>query len=311
VTVTSEAATLTVRPTTPATLKHRYSFNETAGTTVTDSVGAKNGELVGTGTFANGELTLDGDTGYVNLPNGLITALGADASFELWITQVNPAIWARIFDFGTSQEGEDLTGTGTDYLFLTPRMGDGFPRFEANFPDGGVITALDPAPPGWLPGNQETHFVITWSSSGNTARLYMNGVLVASGTAAKPLSAFNNTDVNNWLGKSQFNDPLWGGKFNEFRIYTGAMPPSQVQSSFAAGPNGTATELPSISTSVSGGNLVISWSAAATGFVLESTTALGPGATWNAVTGVTTNGGQSQASVPLQGKAQFFRLRKP
>src|SRR5262249_6425695 len=159
----------------------------------------------------------------------------------------------------------------------------GYPRFDANFPDGGDLVILDPAAPGWIPGNQETYVAIAWSASGNISRLYIDGVPYATGTAPKPLSAMNNVDVNNWLGKSQFGaDPLWPGKFDEFRIYTGAMTPSQAAASFAAGPTGGGSggNGPSLSASVSGNNLVITWPASATGFNLEGSPALGAGATW-------------------------------
>ncbi len=311
-TVTTDPVTLTVK-TPVVTLKHRYSFDETSGTTVTDSVSGKNGTVIGGGTFGGGQLTLNGTDAYVDLPNGLITALGSDATFEMWITHQGRAIWSRVFDFGASVEGEDQTGTGQDFLFFTPSNGDGYPRFVANFPDGGDLVTLDPAPPGWVPGNQEIHVAFAWSASGNISRMFINGVPVATGNAPKPLSAMNNLDVNNWLGKSQFNDPLWPGKFNEFRIYTGAMTPSQVAASFAAGPSGgnSGGDQPSLSVSTSGNNIVITWPASATGFNLEGSPALGTGATWTVVSGAVAVGDKLQATVPMAGKVQFFRLHKP
>ncbi|MCI0535592.1 MAG: hypothetical protein L0Z50_10215 [Verrucomicrobiales bacterium] len=59
---------------------------------------------------------------------------------------------------------------------------------------------------------------------------------------------------------------------------------------------------PRLAVSLSGGNLVISWSG--TGFVLESSDALVPAA-WTAVAGVTGN----SATVPLTGSTKFYRLR--
>ena len=59
------------------------------------------------------------------------------------------------------------------------------------------------------------------SFTGNTSRIYTNGVLVATGPAAQPLSALND-DNNVWLGRSQFNtDPNFAGKYDELRIYKG------------------------------------------------------------------------------------------
>src|SRR6185503_3080807 len=119
--VTSTAATLTVVSDT-VTLKHRYNFNETSGTQVTDSVGGANGKTLGGATFGGGNLTLDGNDGtYVDLPNGIVTALGNNATIEMWVTYTGGPNWSRIFDFGISTGGEDVTDTGADFLFYTPK----------------------------------------------------------------------------------------------------------------------------------------------------------------------------------------------
>jgi hypothetical protein len=313
---TSNPVTLTVLTPT-VTLAHRYSFNETGGTTVSDSVGGADGTVVddpttGVATFGGGELTLDGVDSYVNLPNGIITGLGTDGTFELWVTHQSPAVWARIFDFGNSDAGEDASGGGVDFLFFTPRDGDGLPRFTANFPGGGDVATIVPAPPGWIPGNEQKHIVVTWAASGNTSRLYIDGVLVGTRTAPMPLSAMNGQDVNNWLGRSQFvADAYWGGKYNEVRLYSGAMTPSQVQASFAAGPDAIAGNAPSLTTQVSGKNLTISWPASATGYALESSSTLGTGAAWTAVGGATQVGNNMQVTVPIGNGNAFYRLKKP
>lgn len=120
--------------------------NETTGTQVTDSVGNAHGEAIGNATFAGGTLTLDGADGtYVNLPNGIITALGTNATFEMWITYAGGPNWSRVFDFGTSTGGEDVSdgGPDVDYVFLTAKTAQGFPRFESNFPNGGVTTTVN------------------------------------------------------------------------------------------------------------------------------------------------------------------------
>ncbi|HVY72191.1 MAG TPA: LamG-like jellyroll fold domain-containing protein [Verrucomicrobiae bacterium] len=311
--LTSDVATLTVKSPT-VSLKHRYSFSETSGTTVKDSVGAADGTVEGGGgEFSGGQLGLDGLGSYVNLPNGLLSGLGADGTVELWITQRESSVWSRVFDFGVSTSGvEDEAANGEDYFFFVARDGDGFPRFVANFPDAGDVTTLDPAPPGWIPGNQEKHIAITWSFSGNTARLYFDGVLVATGLAPRALSDMAGKDINNWLGRSQFiADAGWGGKYNEVRLSSGAMTPSQVQASFAAGPDalpGSGGGSPKLTVKQAANTVVISWPASATGYVLEGATAV-TGA-WSAVNGASANGDQMQVTVNTDGGQRFFRLKK-
>jgi hypothetical protein len=314
VAITSNPAILTVVSPT-VTLRHRYSFNEASGETVADSVGNANGTVMNAGgTFGDGQLSLDGLGGYVDLPNGIVSALGSNATFEVWITHRDADnVWARIFDFGTSLGGEDVQDEGLDFLFLVARTGDGIPMFEANLTNSGPVAQLMPAPPGWIPGNEETHIAVTWSASGNTARMYINGVLVATRpTVSRSLTELTGLDVNNWLGRSQWPDAYWDGSYNEVRLYSGAMTPSQVASSFAAGPNpGDPGTTPSLAVTRSGNNLTISWPAAATGFVLESTTALGTGASWTPVNGATVNGANMQVTVPTDGTQRYFRLRRP
>jgi hypothetical protein len=66
----------------------------------------------------------------------------------------------------------------------------------------------------------------------------------------------------------------------------------------------TAPSQPSLSASISGGNIVISW--APTGGTLQSTTALGAGATWSTV------GTANPATISLSGAgAKFFRVVTP
>lgn len=311
-TVTSSAAVITVQPYT-VEVKHRYSFDETSGTVVTDSVGGADGEVFGGATFGGGQLTLDGNDGYVNLPNGIISGLGADGTIEIWFTHASTPVWTRIFDFGVSTGGEDGGGDGLDFLFLAPRNGDGFPRFVANFPNGGDLVTLDPEPPGWIPGNEETHAVITWSSSKNISRLYLDGILVRTSTAPRPLSDMAGSDVNNWLGRSQFAaDRYWGGSYNELRLISGAMTAQQVADSFAAGPgSGPSTGAPSLSVTQSGGNITIAWPSTATGFILQSAPNLNAGTTWTEVPGGTVNGSNMEVTVPTSGAMRFFRLVKP
>src|SRR5262245_41334429 len=97
-----------------AALKHRYSFTANAN----DSVGGANGTVIdptGLSFFLGGNLNLSGNNGelsnqapfaagaYVNLPNGIISALGTKGSFETWLTVSENRNWAEIFSFGQSR----------------------------------------------------------------------------------------------------------------------------------------------------------------------------------------------------------------
>ncbi|MBT5378769.1 MAG: hypothetical protein HOL08_06925, partial [Opitutae bacterium] len=94
---------------------HRYSFDG-GGRTARDTVGTAHGDLHG-GARLNGKgsLVLDGNEGWVALPQKLISAL-SDMSLECWLTWEGPntSQWQRILEFGSA----------SDYLFLTPLAGN-------------------------------------------------------------------------------------------------------------------------------------------------------------------------------------------
>jgi hypothetical protein len=79
---------------------------------------------------------------------------------------------------------------------------------------------------------------------GGTMRLYLNGAEIVQGTTEVNGSGaihpdFNLNDLNdedNWLGRSQWPDPVFDGKFNEFSIYDHPLTPAEVSANFAGGP---------------------------------------------------------------------------
>ena len=57
--------------------------------------------------LAIGRVRVQDDGDYVDLPDGIASVLGANATFETWTTWNGPESgwWQRIFDLGTSDEG--------------------------------------------------------------------------------------------------------------------------------------------------------------------------------------------------------------
>lgn len=285
-----------VEPT--STLIHRYSFTSDAS----DSVGSADGTLQNNAVISGGQVVLDGTNSYVSLPQGTISALTNNATFEVWFTDNSSAQWARIFDFGS------VPG-GAPGVFLTQwaNVGTGLPRFD--WVSGNINSSTA------IANGVKTHFVILYDNEDHAISMYMNGVSVANATVAPgansglPLS--NIADTNNWLGHSEYSaDPYLKGSIDEFRIYDGLLSAAQIQANYAAGPDVLPVPRPTITTSVSAGNLLISWPTNGTsGFKLQSTTTLGSG--WNEVPGTPPVVGENyQVSVPLTNTAQFFLLKQ-
>jgi hypothetical protein len=286
-TATSATATLTV-VTQAVTLRHLYTFNETGGATAHDSAGTADGQVVGNGSFnGTGQLALDGANAYVNLPNDLVSTYSS-VTFEAWIQDDGSAGWARIFDFGNSSAGEDFPigaggASGTTYMFLSQPSGFGNLRGAYTLTGGGAGEQLVTWPGHAITVGQPTHVVWTSQGPARTGRLYVNAVMVD----ANPNMTITPADVgptsNDWLGRSQFNDPFFKGSFDEFRIYEGALTPNAVAARFTAGPTTGLGTIRLTAALTDLGDVKISWSAFLGNYTLQSSAVLGAGASWTEV----------------------------
>src|SRR6185436_10364494 len=115
------------------------------------------------------------------------------------------------------------------YLFLTPKTTSGNLRFA--IASGGGEQQLNAAT---LPVGVWTHLAVT--IVGNTGKLFVNGLAVATNTAM----TINPVDVGtkfNYLGKSRFSaDPLFGGRLDDFRFVSSAITDAQVAAIFSTPP---------------------------------------------------------------------------
>lgn len=147
-------------------------------------------------------VSFDGVDDHVVLPENL--GRSTDFSFAAWARWDGGAAWQRIFDLGLDT---------TRHLFLTPRSGSGTLRFALNT-GSGEQTLDAPA----LTAGVWTHVAV--SVAGNTGKLWVNGLPVATNTTMTA----NPVDVgarNNFLGRSQFPaDPLFRGRLDDVRFGT-------------------------------------------------------------------------------------------
>ena len=293
----------------PAQLIHRYSFSETQGATnLVDSVGSANGILDGAAnaTLGSGQLTLPGGTpnadgtfntgsAYVDLPAGLISGL-TNATFEAWVTwnDSSGTAWERIFDFGTSIAGQGLQNGGVSYLLLTPESSDGVVRTELRPAEGRPDEILETSAP--LPVGTESYVAVVYNYSQHNFLIYTNGLLAGSMTTTVPLNDIK--DVNDWLGRSQFEDPFFNGSYDEFRIWNGVLTASQIAQDYASGPNAVPVPI-TLQAKLSGRSVVLTWTG---GTLLESANVAGP---YTAVGGNPT----SPYTVTPTGPRMFYRVQ--
>lgn len=165
--------------------------------------------LYGDSTFVEGSggspaLALDGTRSFVQLPATLphVKALTVAG----WINWKGGGAWQRIFDFGNSQE---------QYMFLTPQADDN--RMRLAIKNGGDEQTLS-AP--LLPSNTWTHIAVTLAEG--RAVIYVNGSAVAE-TDGLTLCPDDFRPILNYIGRSQFDDPLLKADIDDFRVYNHAL----------------------------------------------------------------------------------------
>ncbi|MDQ6630904.1 MAG: hypothetical protein M3Y82_04000, partial [Verrucomicrobiota bacterium] len=253
---------------------HRYSFNEPAtndasGLLFRDSIGTAHGIVQATNTsvapqFSGSRLILPGGVSalapYGDLPNGLISTNSTnnggsgEVSIEVWFKNVGGATWSRVFDIGSlrvtnGNTGVELTGVGGytsdltsgDYIYYS-QQGGNFNQRRLQWQNRDIL------PSGGTNANSilsdvmtlgtyqtERHVVVTWKESTSQIIGYENGIQVASIVVSNAMSALN--DVNVWLGRSlgSASDAGFAGEFDEVRIYTNVLSPSQVLGDFQVG----------------------------------------------------------------------------
>jgi len=224
----------------PLHLLHRYSFDG-EGTRVVDSIGSAEGALKGGAILDGaGHVTLDGTDDYVNLPNGLLSGL-TDTTLVAWLAwNGGHACWQRVFDFGSSDAGEDDVGNATSSLFATPlRCGaaaDGGPArgpttvFETT---EGILASVDSDTA--FPDMTQAMLAVVVDTKAHALRLYAAGERLSTDRA---VSLAQLTGDNDWLGRSQWvQDPYLRGTYDEFRIYDVALSDAELAALEAAGPD--------------------------------------------------------------------------
>lgn len=300
----------------PATLSHRYGFNEPAGsTTFTDLVGSANGTVNGTAHLdGSGRLVLPGgispnNNNYGALPANLITGYTA-VTFECWVAFGTNSAWGRLVDFGYTDTN---TGNGAYCIDFTPHSGNnpnGF-NFEVADTDPGFNDAQAAALQPVLDNRGELQLVLVYDP-GQYLLVYTNGVLMGQNTNVTiPMSAIVN--AHSYLGKSSYSsDPNGVATLDEFRIYNGVLTPLQVATDYVAGPNTLPTTgSPTLSISISGNSLILNWPANAVGYNIQTTATLGTGESWGSPPGapapVLTNG-VYQVALPVGSQTAFYRL---
>jgi hypothetical protein len=226
----------------PAELIHLYDFAGT-GTNVVDRVDGSVGTIEGAtsgGTAAldgSGQLSITDGVSYVKLPSWLIkNAKSSSITFAIWFTWNGSASWARVFDFGATNEGDNTPGTALAQFYFTPMSEPNhyYSVLLNNDCNSGAQAVVEPAAS--FPIGEAVYVAVVVEGDEilgtSTLHLYLNGTEVGTpSTVAQRLTEF--TDQNCWLGLSQWIQDNsvyqhFNGSYDEFRIYSRALTAAEV-----------------------------------------------------------------------------------
>ncbi|WP_437280376.1 LamG domain-containing protein [Sorangium sp. So ce375] len=218
---------------------HQYSFDG-VGAVIADTIGGADGEIFGGASLdGGGALTLDGEDDYVDLPAGLLAGL-RDVTVIVWVARNGGGAYLRVVDFGIGSTGENPVegdaSVGRSYLVITPSTGFDPPGIAALASDSGAAGQVQVTTEPTL-DDAEIHMIaVVFDGAAATLALYLDGALLGSTPVGFPLSAIQ--DANNWLGRSHFDqDPYFGGRYDELRLYHEALAGCAIEAAWRAGPD--------------------------------------------------------------------------
>ncbi len=217
-----------------AQLAHRWSFNGN----LLDSIGGQDASIIDLGannaTLSDTEVTLTGGTkdtsDYIDLPDGVVSSLGDSATIEFWATPLSVQNWSRIWDFGSST---------THNVFMSWTRGTTSNQDRVEWVGAsGTNTMDDTVAPYTLA--VEYHIIcvfepglVTWYVAPAVADDL--GTAKGSFETSNLLSGLQDTNV--WVGRSQWGDNTANAKFNECRLWQGALTPAELEVLHDLGPD--------------------------------------------------------------------------
>nr|WP_199701797.1 LamG-like jellyroll fold domain-containing protein [Jiangella rhizosphaerae] len=221
----------------PAPLVH-YEFDADDLTTgvVTDSSGnGLDAALVNgaSATLVDGA----GDGHAIDLPGGAPTSTGAYVRLPRQILDgaTDLTVSTRIRWDGTTAPWQWIYALGTNttrYLFSTPYNGDGRLRTAVTTGGGGAEAQVTGGAA--LPATEWKTLTVTLDTAADRITTYLDGAAVGSASTtigAGDLLTATATSAG-FIGRSFYQDPLFAGAVDDFRVYRAALTPEQVAEDF-------------------------------------------------------------------------------
>ncbi len=224
----------------------RYEFEETSGTTASDSSGNGYDGTVSTASAwdANG---YDGNcldfTGLVDVqvPNSVWSFPMSEVTISVWVKAESLAVTNIYAPFGGGDDGTGAGGDWSDWWLLSmiykSDWGDGTPGYEVNFrsstQDSGaydVITYQDPNTDGWQGWH---HYAFVKNANRGVQSIYLDGEKVAENYWAadrliEPIDPNHDSFAIGYSGSTEWGWGRFEGRMDDFRIYDHALSHGQI-----------------------------------------------------------------------------------
>ena len=196
-----------------------YGFNETTGTTFSDSSGNGNNGTVfqatwNTGGYYGGALNFDGSNDYASVPDAPNLDLTTGMTLEAWVRPTASSGWRTVL----------LKENNSELAYAL------YARESTNRPSGWIRTnpttgsSKSTAGTSGLPLNAWSHLATTYD--GANLRLYVNGAQVA--TRAYTGSMYVSANPLKIGGNAVWGE-YFAGRIDEVRIYNRALAPVEIQ----------------------------------------------------------------------------------
>lgn len=220
-----------------------------------DSSGNHNDATIGNGiTVKDGVASLPGDvtggSAYITLPQGMFDNQNT-LTITMWLKDNDPREeWLAAFFFGSEKNSK---GYPSNYYYFVPceRDHNTLKLVMTN-------SVKEEKPADTEKGFREstnteayhgvwTHYAIVIQPSSMTC--YINGNSIGTQSVSRSVSDFG-TGLQSYIGKSNYDDPIYQGDFKDFRIYKNALSEAQIMQVA-----GIKEELPQYSMEIDGNNV--------------------------------------------------------
>lgn len=199
-----------------------------------DSSGKNNNATIGSGvTVKDGVASLPGGdksgSSYITLPEGMFDKQDT-LTITMWLKDNDPREnWLAAFFFGSKNSSK---GTPANYYYFVPC------EKQHNTLKLVMTNSLNEDNPsstekGFRESENTENYVGKWTHYAiviqpTSLECYINGEYIGKQEVARKVSDFG-TGLQSYIGKSNYDDPLYKGDFKDFRVYKNALNEAQIR----------------------------------------------------------------------------------